>query len=345
MQAIVKPNASPGFDLRRVDMPAVGPRDVLIKVKYASICGTDLHIFNWDKWSQNRIKPPLIMGHEFTGVVEKVGEEVVYIREGDHVSAESHIICKACYQCRTGNAHVCSNVKILGVDTNGGFAEYVSVPDICVWKHGKHISWEAGCIMEPLGNAVHTTLQTEVAGKTVAVFGCGPAGLMAIAVAKAAGAAEIFASDVSDYRLKLAKKIGAKHVFNPKETDVAKEIKDQTNGLGAEVVLENSGNPSAVKSAFKALRDAGRISLFGLPSEPVALDLPNDIIFKGATVLGITGRRMYETWYKMAGLIKGGALDVSNIITHRIQFSDWRKGFDLMNSGNSGKIIMHVDGK
>lgn len=343
MRAIVKEKPAKGVAMKNVPIPKVGRRDVLVKVKAAGICGTDQHIYNWDAWSQNRIVPPLTIGHEMCGIVEQVGEGVAYVSEGDFVSLESHVICKECYQCRTGNAHVCSRVSILGVDRDGVFADYVSVPDIVVWKNDKKLPVEIACVQEPMGNAVFVTEAAEVTGKTIVIFGCGPAGLFSTAISRKTGAGQIIAVDVSDYRLKLAKKMGADVTLNPKEVDVGKTVKELTDGIGAEAVLELSGNPKAVKDSFKSVADAGTVILFGLPNQEVPIDLAKEIIFKGVTVKGITGRRMYNTWYRLKGLLQGG-LDIRQMITHKIDFGDYEKGFELMNSGNCGKVMMKING-
>jgi threonine 3-dehydrogenase len=345
MQAIVKPEAQPGAELRQVPVPEIGTMDVLVRVQAASICGTDLHIYQWDRWSQRRIKPPLVFGHEFCGVVERVGAEVKAVREGDFVSAEMHLACGLCYTCRTGQPHICLNVRIIGIDLNGCFAEYVSIPESNIWKIDPAIPVDYAAVLDPLGNAVHTVLAEKIAGLSVAITGCGPIGLFAIAVAKACGAGPIFATEPHPYRQKLAQKMGATLVIDSSKTDPAAEVIERTNGVGADVVLEMSGNPIAVRQAFQMLRRGGRISLLGIPSKPLELDLANDIIFKGALVQGINGRRMFETWYQMQALLKSGALDISPLITNRIAMSAFQKGMDLLLSGDASKVLMYPNGR
>src|SRR2546426_7606786 len=334
MLAVVKAEAAPGADIREVKVPGFGRTDVLVKVKVASICGTDLHIYNWDQWAQSRIKPPLVPGHEFCGEVAAVGSEVTSVKEGDFVSAEMHVACGKCLQCRTGQAHICQHVKIIGVDANGAFAEYVKTPESNIWKIDPAIPVEYAAVLDPLGNAVHTVLAGEIAGRSVAVTGCGPIGLFAIAVARACGAGTIIASEPHPFRQKLAVKIGARLVVDPEKLDATAEVLAATNGVRADVVLEMSRHPRAVRQAFQMLRRGGRISLLGIPSRPLELDLANDVIFKGATVQGINGRRVFETWYEMQALLKSGRLDLAPLITDRIALADYEHGMELLLSGN-----------
>jgi threonine 3-dehydrogenase len=344
MQAIVKAEPKPGAQLQEVAVPAIGPRDVLVRVRVASICGTDLHIYSWDRWSARRIRPPLIFGHEFCGVIEKVGAEVSAVRDGDFVSAEMHLACGRCYQCRTGQRHLCLDARIIGIDADGCFAEFVKIPESNIWRIDPAIPSEYAAVLDPLGNAVHAVLAGPIAGLSVAITGCGPIGLFAIAVAKACGAGPIFATEPQAYRRKLAEKMGATLVIDPSASEPARAVLDATGGVGADVVLEMSGNPRAVRQAFQMLRRGGRISLLGIPSKPLELDLANDVIFKGATVQGIHGRRVFETWYKMQALLKSGALDFSPLITERIALSDFERGMELLFSGNASKVLMYPNG-
>src|SRR5436190_2525145 len=344
MQAIVKPEPKPGARLEEVRIPDLGPGDVLVEVRAASICGTDLHIYKWDHWSAKRIRPPLVFGHEFCGTVVRVGAEVEIVREGDFVSAEMHVACGRCFQCRTGQRHICQNVRIIGIDMDGCFAEFVKIPESNIWKIDPAIPVDYAAVLDPLGNAVHTVLAGEIAGLSVAVTGCGPIGLFAIAVAKACGAGPIFATEPHPYRMKLAEKMGASVVIDSSQTDPAAEVLARTEGVGADVVLEMSGNPQAIRQAFQMLRRGGRISLLGIPSKPLELDLANDVIFKGAVVQGINGRRVFETWYKMQALLKSGALDLSPLITDRMPMSDFARGVELLLSGNASKVLLYPDG-
>jgi threonine 3-dehydrogenase len=344
MLAVVKPKAAPGAEIRDVPVPSFGPRDVLVKVKIASVCGTDLHIYNWDRWAEGRIHPPLIPGHEFCGNVAAVGDEVTTVKEGDFVSAEMHVNCGKCLQCRTGDAHICQNVKIIGVDANGAFAEYVVIPESNIWKLDPAIPAEYASILDPLGNAVHTVLAGEIAAKTVVITGCGPIGLFAIAVARAVGATTIFAVEVNEYRRAVARKMQADFVLNPIAEDVRARIMDETGGVGADVVLEMAGHPDAIRIGFDVVRRGGRISLLGLTSKPVQLNFSEDIIFKGITIQGINGRRMYQTWYQMTALLKAGKLDLHPVITDKLAMTDFSRGMERLKTGEASKILLYPNG-
>ena len=341
MQAVVKAKSAPGVEIQEVHRPAFGPADVLVKVEAASVCGTDLHIYDWDPWAQGRIHPPLIPGHEFCGIVVAAGSQVTTVREGDFVSAEMHVACGKCLQCRTGQAHICQYVKIIGVDANGAFAEYVVIPETNIWKLDPSLPREYGPILDPLGNAVQTVLAGEIAAKTVAIVGCGPIGLFAIAVARACGAAAVYALEINDHRRQLAHEMHADFVLNPSKDDVAAIVREQTNGIGVDVVLEMSGHPDAMRLGFEILRTGGRVSLLGLPARPVEIDFARDIIFKGATVQGINGRKMYETWYQMEALLKAGKLDLKPVITHRLPMESFAEGMELLKSGEASKILLY----
>jgi len=344
MLAVVKPEAAPGAEIREVKVPAFGRSDVLVKVKMASICGTDLHIYNWDRWAQGRIHPPLIPGHEFCGEVAAFGAEVTSVREGDFVSAEMHVACGKCLQCRTGEAHICQNVKIIGVDTNGAFAEYVVIPESNIWKLDPAIPHEYASILDPLGNAVHTVMAGEIAAKTVAVTGCGPIGLFAIAVARAVGATSVFALEVNEHRRKIAREMKADYVLDPSQENAKAVVMEKTGGLGVDVVLEMAGHPDSIRTAFDIVRRGGRISLLGLTSKPISLNFSEDIIFKGITVQGINGRRMYQTWYQMTALLKAGKLDLHPVITDRIPMKDFSKAMTRLQTGEASKILIYPNG-
>src|SRR6202007_2309579 len=282
MKALRKLRASRGLEMDTLAVPTIGPTDVLVRVKTASICGTDLHIYGWDRWSQGRIKPPVTLGHEFCGTVERVGDEVRAVKAGDFVSAEMHVNCGHCHQCRLGQAHICQNLRIIGIDQDGAFAEFVKIPASNIWKLDAAIPAHYGAILDPLGNAVHTVLAGEIAGQTVLVTGCGPIGLMSIAVAKACGSSTVVATETNAQRRAMAKRMGADVVVNPAEADAVARIKAETGGTGVDVLLEMSGNPAAIQQGFKALRAGGRASLLGIPTASVPLALVNDEIFKGA---------------------------------------------------------------
>lgn len=344
MQAVVKPKSAPGAEIREVARPAMGPRDVLVKVKVASVCGTDLHIYEWDAWAQRRIHPPLIPGHEFCGHVAAIGNEVQAVKEGDFVSAEMHVACGRCYQCRTGEAHICQFVKIIGVDADGAFAEYVVIPESNIWKLDSAILPEYASILDPLGNAVHTVLAGEIAARTVAITGCGPIGLFAIAVARACGATQVFALEVNEHRRKIAREMKADLVLDPEKDDVKSIVFDNTKGVGADVVLEMAGHPNAVRTAFDIIRRGGRLSLLGLTSRPIPVNFSEDIIFKGITIQGINGRRMYQTWYQTEALLRAGKLDLHPVITHRMPLADFSKGMQHLRSGEASKILLYPNG-
>lgn len=347
MQALVKPSAAPGMEMREVPVPAIGPNDVLVAVDTASVCGTDLHIFHWDEWAQNRIKPPYTPGHEFCGTIAAVGELVQNLAVGDFVSAEMHVACGHCLQCRIGQAHVCQFVKILGVDADGAFADYVKIPASNIWKLSPEIPRDWGSLFDPFGNAVHTVLSGAIAGRTVAVTGCGPIGLFSIAVAKACGAATVFAIEPNPNRRELAMKMGADVALNPLDTDVTQKILAATQHNGVDVLLEMSGHASAIRQGFEVLRMGGRASLLGIPPRPVELDLANALIFKGATVHGINGRKMYETWFEAENLLKPDAtgkprIDLSPVITHRLPLAQFDEAMKLLESGEASKILLTV---
>jgi threonine 3-dehydrogenase len=344
MKALRKMQAAKGLQMDTVAVPATGPTDVLVRVKTASICGTDLHIYGWDRWSQGRIKPPLTLGHEFCGVVERVGDEVRAVKPGDFVSAEMHVNCGHCHQCRLGQAHICKNLRIIGIDQDGAFAEFVKIPASNIWKLDAAIPEHYGAILDPLGNAVHTVLAGPIAGQTVLVTGCGPIGLMSIAVAKACGSSTVFATETNEQRRAMAKKMGADVVLNPAKEDAVGKILAETNGTGVDALLEMSGNPTAIQQGFKALRAGGRASLLGIPTETVPLDLVNDVIFKGATVQGIYGRRMYETWVQMTSLLKAGRLNLEPLFGGRTSLDKFENAFSLLQGGLAGKILMYPNG-
>ncbi len=345
MLAVVKSKAAPGAEIREVPVPPCGRAEVLVKVKVASICGTDLHIYEWDRWAQNRIRPPLIPGHEFCGHVVACGEEVTSVKEGDFVSAEMHVACGKCLQCRTGEAHICQNVRIIGVDADGAFAEYVVIPESNVWKLDPEIPQEYASILDPLGNAVHSVLAGEIAAKTVAITGCGPIGLFSIAVARALGATTVFAIEVNEHRRHLAKEMKADFVLDPSQGDVRTAILEQTDGLGVDVVLEMAGHPQAIRTAFDIVRRGGRISLLGLTSKPISLNFSEDIIFKGITIHGINGRRMYQTWYQMTALLKAGKLDLHPAITDRIAMANFSQAMERLKTGEASKILVYPNGR
>ena len=339
MRAVVKARAAAGAELQTVPTPAIGPRDILVKVRASTICGTDLHIFKWDAWAQSRIRPPMVFGHEFCGDVVAAGEEVNRVHIGDYVSAETHIVCGHCYPCRTGQFHICRNVQIIGVDRPGCFAEYVSLPEANAWINDAELDPAIAAAQEPFGNAVHAALSTELATRTVLVTGCGPIGLFSVGIARAAGAARIFATDVNPGRLEMARAMGATDLIDARS--VVDDVMQATGGEGVDVLLEMSGNAQAIKSGFGALGYGGYAALLGLPGRPIDnFDLANYIVFKGVTVYGVSGRKMYETWYQTRALLAGGKVDIGPIITHRLPLERFEQAFELMLAGEAAKVAL-----
>ncbi|WCF09048.1 L-threonine 3-dehydrogenase [Paenibacillus thiaminolyticus] len=339
MIGLVKAERKPGAVLKEVPVPAYGPDEVLVRVKASSICGTDVHIYKWDDWAARTVVTPNVFGHEFAGIVEAVGDRVTNVKAGDHVSGEGHVVCGVCKACRTGNAHVCPHTRSFGISLPGCFGEYAVLRASNVIQNDPKLPFEIACLQDPLGNAVQTVLAGDIVGKSVAVVGVGPIGLMAIAVAKACGSGTIIAVDINPYRLEMAKTMGADVIVNSKEVNSVQAIREATNGEGAEVVLEMSGHPDAIRDALKAAAQAGRVSLLGIPSKEVSFDLAEDVIFKGLQLIGITGRRMYDTWYQLKGLLERGRIDLTPLITHRLTLDRYEEAFDLMSSGNCGKIV------
>ena len=340
MLALRKVAPGSGLSLEDVPEPIPGPTDVVVEVEAASVCGTDLHIHLWDGWASGRIKPPVTLGHEFVGEIIELGPGVRNLVLGERVSCESHIVCHTCNACRTGNGHVCENTRILGVDVNGGFAEYVAVPVANAWRAPRNVPLEVAAVMEPLGNAVHTAFAGPLSAGNVAVTGCGPIGLFAIGVARAAGAARVFASDVTPYRLDLARRMNADAVIDAAREDFTERIRELTHGEMLDAVLEMSGSPQAMRQGLGALRMGGRLSLLGLPKEPFELDWNRLVIFKGVTVQGIVGRRLFETWYQMDHLLASGKLDVRPAITHVMSMERFADAIELLRGGNAGKVVL-----
>lgn len=344
MLAIVKRTAAPGAALEHVPIPALGPRDVLVRVRATTICGTDLHIYKWDTWAQSRMHPPIVFGHEFCGDVVAVGDEVESVGIGDYVSAESHIVCGHCYPCRTGNTHICRNVQIIGVDRPGAFAQYAAIPAVNAWRNDPSLPPAIASAQEPFGNAVHTAFATTLTAKRVLITGCGPIGLFAVGIAAAAGAERIFATDVNPRRLRLARTLGATDLIDARG-DVVEAVLSATEGEGADVLLEMSGHPQAIDQGFAALRPGGFASLLGLPGRPLpSFDLTNHVIFKGVTVYGVSGRKMFETWYQTRGLIQSGKVDISPVISHHMPLEDYERAFQLMLSGEADKVALYPNG-
>jgi len=344
MKAAVKVRAAPGAtQVKKVPCPKITPTEALVRVKIASICGTDLHIFDWDEWSQHRIRPPLIQGHEMAGEVERIGDEVTSVAKGDYVSFEGHIACGRCYECRTGQAHVCRNLRIMGIDRDGAFAEYVSVPAANLVKNDPSLPLEVATIQDPLGNAVQVVMNANVPGKSIAIFGLGPIGLMAAAVTKALSASQVIAVEYrNEMRKGLAKRLGADVVLESDATTVDR-ILELTNREGVNEVLEFSGAPPALKQALKVVRPGGGVHLLGLYSSPVSLDLSDDVIMRGVTLYGITGRRMFRTWYEMGGILRSGNVDLKPLVTHRFPLHEYEKALEVVRSRQCGKVVFEME--
>ena len=341
MRALVKAGPTAGFELRDVPVPGIREDEVLIRVRAAGVCGTDVHIHDWDAWAQGRCRPPFTVGHEFSGVVEKVGGLVTSVQVGDRVTAEGHIVCGRCHLCRTGNAHVCPETKIIGVDRDGAFADYIAMPASNVWHLDPAVSFAVGGIHDPMGNAFHTALHgTQLPGATVLVTGCGPIGIFAVGIAKAAGASAIIASDVNPTRLALARRMGATAAVTPAEA--AEAVRAATHGLGVDVVLEMSGVPAAIHQAFALVRVGGRVQMLGIPAKPMDVDFATEVIFKGITVYGVVGRRMYDTWIEMTQFLRAGQFDPTPAITHTFPLEQHAEAIAAIKSGEAGKVIFEV---
>jgi threonine 3-dehydrogenase len=338
MQALVKTAAGPGLELLDVPTPTIGINDVLVRVRKTGICGTDLHIESWDPWAAKAIAPPLVVGHEFVGEIVDVGSNVADFRPGDLVSGEGHVVCGRCRHCLAGRRHLCAHTIGLGVGRDGAFAEFVALPMTNIWHHWPGIDEEVAAIFDPFGNAVHTALAFPVLGEDVLVSGAGPIGLMATAVARHAGARHVVVSELNAFRRELAIRMGATMAIDPREralTDVFRQL-DMVEGF--DVVMEMSGNATAIRAAIGAMAHGGGIAMLGLPTEEISLDV-NEIVFKMLTVRGIYGREMYETWYKMTVMLQSG-LDITPAITHRFGYRDFAAAFAAARSGESGKVIM-----
>lgn len=338
MKALVKAKADVGIWMEDVPMPKVGHNDVLVKVHKTAICGTDIHIYNWDQWAQDTIPVPMVVGHEFSGEIVELGSEVAGLEVGQRVSAEGHITCGHCRNCRAGQRHLCRNTVGIGVNRAGAFAEYIAVPatNICPLPQG--ISDDLGSILDPLGNAAHTALSFDLVGEDVLITGAGPIGIMAVAIAKKVGARNVVITDVNDFRLGLAAQMGATRTVNVTNQDLKEVMPELGMTEGFDIGLEMSGVPSAFSAMLDTMNHGGKIALLGIMPQGTGINW-NHVIFKGLEVHGIYGRKMFETWYKMIAMIEAG-LDLSPIITHHFKVDDFQAGFDAMLSGKSGKVIL-----
>lgn len=338
MKALVKKYSEPGIWMDEVPVPEYGPNDVLIKIHKTSICGTDIHIFNWDEWAQKTIPVPMVVGHEYVGTIEAFGENVHDVHAGELVSGEGHLVCGQCRHCRAGRGHLCPNTKGVGVNRPGCFAEYLVIPVTNIWHCDPKIPKNVLSIFDPLGNAVHTALSFDLLGEDVLITGAGPIGIMAAAIAKHSGARNIVITDLNPYRLELAKKVGVTRVVDVSKEKLSDVIKELGMVGGFDVGLEMSGSPKAFNDMIDAMYTGGKIALLGILPSNAAIDWTK-VIFKGITIRGIYGRMMFETWYKMQAMIQSG-LDVSPVITHKFKIDDYKEGFEIMKSGNSGKVIL-----
>ncbi len=342
MKAVVKTKRTKGMELMKVAVPQTGPRDVLIKVILASICGTDVHLFDWTRWARHRFTPPRIVGHEFVGIVEKIGSEVTHVKVGERVSAESHISCGHCYQCSNGYPEVCRNLKLLGVDFDGALSEYLVLPEHVLWKNNSDIPDKWATIQEPFGNAIDTVMAEDVSAKTVLILGAGPIGLFATGIARASGASLIIVSDPNNYRLAISKKMGAHMAINPGKKDITPLILDATNNNGVDVVLEFSGNNQALNQGLRVITPGGRISILGIYEKNVSIDLNKEVIFKKIRIYGITGRKVFSSWHKTSRFLSSGIVNPDPILTHQFPLKDYEKGIKLMREGKCGKVILEV---
>ncbi|MGZ6078335.1 MAG: L-threonine 3-dehydrogenase [Myxococcaceae bacterium] len=338
MRALVKAKAEPGIWMQDVPVPEIGPNDVLIKVRKASICGTDIHIWNWDAWSQKTIKVPMVIGHEFMGEIAKLGAEVVGFQVGDRVSGEGHITCGHCRNCRAGKRHLCRNTLGLGVNRPGCFAEYVSLPAFNVFRVPKEIPDEIASFFDPLGNAVHTALSFDLVGEDVLITGAGPIGVMAAAISRHVGARHVVVTDLNPFRLELARRMGATRAVDVRTQTLADVMRSLGMTEGFDVGMEMSGNGQAFRDLLGVMNHGGRVAILGIPPAEVSIDW-NQIIFKGLVLKGVYGREMFETWYKMVAMLQSG-LDVAPVVTHRFPAAQYTEAFEAMRSGQSGKVVL-----
>ncbi len=339
MKALVKSKAEPGLWMQDVPDPEVRISDVLIKVDRAGICGTDLHIYHWDEWAQGEVPVPLVIGHEFVGEIVELGSSVQDFKVGDVVSGEGHLVCGHCRNCMAGRRHLCAETRGVGVNRMGAFAEFIALPQTNVWYHDQSLNRDVMALFDPFGNAAHTALSFDTLGEDVLITGAGPIGIMAAAICRHAGARHVVVTDRNEFRLNLAEGMGATRTVNVEQENLAEVQRELGMQEGFDVGLEMSGNPNAFRDLLSNMCHGGKIALLGIPGKDIAIDW-NKVIFNGLTIKGIYGREMYETWYQMTSMLQSG-LDISNVITHRFHFNDFQKGFDVMQGGESGKVILN----
>jgi threonine 3-dehydrogenase len=338
MKALVKVKAAPGLTMQDIPRPEIGPTEVLIKVRKAAICGTDIHIFNWDDWSRRTVKVPTTLGHEFMGEIAELGSEVDGFAVGDRVSGEGHLTCGHCRNCRAGKRHLCRNAIGIGIHRDGAFADFIRMPAVNVFRIPRSVPDEIAAFFDPLGNAVHTALSFDLTGEDVLITGAGPIGCMAAAIARHVGARFVVVTDVNDYRLELARKLGATRAINVNHTSIADTMKELGMTEGFDVGMEMSGNGGALRQLLDAMNHGGRVAILGIPPSEVSIDW-SEVIFKGLVLKGIYGREMFETWYKMASMLTSG-LDVSPVLTHRFPADRYLEAFEAMKTGHSGKVVL-----
>lgn len=343
MKGIVKRFAEPGAELcTDIPIPSVGEDDVLVKVHVAAICGTDQHIYSWNNWAQARLRLPMVFGHEFSGEIVAAGKNVTAYRPGDRIAAETHIPCNQCLQCRTGNAHNCENMQIIGVHAPGGFSEYAAIPQACVWKLDDAISYTHAAMLEPMGVAVHGVMSGPVSLKSVLILGCGPIGVMAVGAAKVAGASRVIAVDIVDEKLEMARKLGADTCINTRQHPLVEAILSMTGGTGVDVIIDYTGNVALIEESFRCLKKGGRYTMVGLPSKKLTLDLTDAVIYKEATINGVTGRRMYQTWYQCEDILRKKAFSLEDVIGGVYRLEDFAQAFADISAGKPGKMLFMV---
>lgn len=342
MKTLSKTALEKGMSFVEKPIPTPKDHEVLIEILYTSICGTDLHVYEWNAWAQNRVKKPMTMGHEFVGTIVQVGKDVNHRKVGDLVSAETHMVCNTCEFCLNNQKHICENTKVIGVDIDGCFAQYITIPEENVWLNNPAINLVELSVQEPLGNAVHTLMAQPILNKTVAILGVGPIGILAVDAAKAMGAKKVIAIDVVDYRLDLAKQIGADVGIHASKENVEKRIYEECGKNGVDVICEMSGNSHALKQAFSYLKPGGHLAILGIPSQSISLDVGSAIVFKGIHIHGITGRHMYDTWHQVKSLIDSNKLHLAQVVTHVLDWTQYEEAMELMASGQCGKVVLKV---
>lgn len=345
MKGLVKKERQAGAVLMdNLEIPQISENDVLVKVKKAAICGTDQHIYYWNDWAEERVPTPMVFGHEFSGDVVEVGGNVRGINVGDRVAGETHIPCGCCYPCQTGDQHNCENMKIIGVHVPGAFAEYISVPKECIWKLSDTIDYDIGAMLEPFGVAVHGVMSgsISISAKSVLILGCGPIGVMAVGASKVGGASKVIAADIINDKLNMAKKLGADVLINTLEEDLIKRVLHETDGKGADIVIDYTGNVKLIETSFNCLSKGGRFTFVGLPNDKLSIDLTNAVIYKEANINGVTGRKMYETWWQCEALLKTGEIDLSDVIGGEYTLEAFEKAFEDIKKGKPGKFIFNI---